>query len=58
MGWRQDLIRVGITAGLAASMGKGGEDRARKALEAAFPELTELAGKALEKKPVEKGKTK
>ena len=58
MGWRDDLIRVGITAGTAALMGKGGKDRARKALEVAFPQLVEIGTDKLTPKDKEKSKQK
>lgn len=58
MGWRNDLIRIGITAGIAASMGKGGKDRARKALEAAFPDLQNLVSEKSAEKDDKKGKAK
>lgn len=58
MGWREDLIRVGITAGTAALMGKGGKDRARKALEVTFPELVNAATEKQSDKEDKKGKAK
>lgn len=58
MGWRDDLVRVGITAAIAALMEKGKKNRARAALEVAFPGIAKVPLDKEDEKAASKGKAK